>query len=478
MFIHSGFGAFAAVCILPVLVIGVVLSFRYRMLLFWMMCVINFILQMKAAPLPPGVPMSLYNEAFSILLLAMAIIDVKEKHFERTANIMLFALIIWCSFCTLEVLNNTWGLGINIAFWYTGARLMAFQILYAFLVFSIYINTPQNLMKYLFLWGGLSFFAVFWIWKQQHLGFTPAESSWIQTRGRTTHILQAGTLIRYFSVFSDAASAGINLASAAVAFIIFGLTSKIKKYRYIFFAIGIACAWGMFPTGTRTAIFCMLAGFVVYTVLAKSFKLTAIIGVAGVLIFILLAFTNIGNGNAQIRRMRSAFNKEDASANQRTINQAVMKKYLADAPFGLGIGVSYENVPANNKFRKLATIPPDSEYVFIWVHTGIVGISIFLLTTIMMLGGACWITMFRLRSPSLRGIGAGLCCAFVSMQLGGYGNQVLMQFPNCMIFYGGLSLVYILPYMEAEWEVYEQKQLALQTERERIKAEKKKAQRV
>lgn len=176
--------------------------------------------------------------------------------------------------------------------------------------------------------------------------------------------------------------------------------------------------------------------------------------------------------------MRSAFDRGDASANVRTYNQSVMKKYLADAPFGLGIGLDAEKVPANNKYYKLSTIPPDSEYVFIWVHTGVVGISIFLITTIMMFCGACYVVMFRLRSPSLRGIGAGLCCAFVSMQLGGYGNQVLMQFPNYLVFYGGLSIVYVLPFFEKEWLEFEEEKLAQQAERARIKAEKKKAKRV
>ena len=95
-----------------------------------------------------------------------------------------------------------------------------------------------------------------------------------------------------------------------------------------------------------------------------------------------------------------------------------------------------------------------------------------------MLIGACWIVFFTLKSSSLRGIGAGFCCAFVSQQLGGYGNQVLMQFPNCLIFYGGLSLVYTLPYFENEWIEYEKEQLAIQEEKKRLKLEKKRASRV
>ena len=53
-----------------------------------------------------------------------------------------------------------------------------------------------------------------------------------------------------------------------------------------------------------------------------------------------------------------------------------------------------------------------------------------------------------------------------------------MQFPNCLLFYGGLSLVYVLPIMEPEWVAYEEEIFAKQREKERLKLEKKKASRV
>ena len=155
-----------------------------------------------------------------------------------------------------------------------------------------------------------------------------------------------------------------------------------------------------------------------------------------------------------------------------------MKKYIRDAPWGIGIGMDRDNVPANNKFRRLTTIPPDSEYVFIWLRTGPVGITIFIITMLIMLGGACYIVLFKLKNKSLIGIGGGLCCAFVAFQLGGYANQVLMQFPNCLIFYGGLSIVYVLPFLEPEWIKHENIQLAKQEEKKRLKLEKKLASRV
>ena len=476
---HAGFSSFAIVCLTPLLVIAIYCAFRWKMLAFWILFIVNYFIQMKDISAHLPLPMSLPNEMLQIILLAVAIIDARENpHFEKAANLMLFALIIWCGYCTLEVLNDTCNLGINIGSWYQGARLMAFQLLYIFLVYSVYISSPEKIMNYLLIWGGLALFSVYWVWKQETFGFTPTEKIWLETRGRTTHILNAGTLIRYFSTFSDAANYGCNAAATAVAFIVFAITTKIRKIRIFFIIVSVLVIWGMFQSGTRTAIFCLAAGLMVYVVLSKSVKIAVPFSIAFIFFAFILIFTNIGQGNQQIRRMRSAFNKDDASMNVRDMNKEVMKKYIQDAPWGIGLGMGMDNVPANNKYRKLATIPPDSEYVFIWLRTGPIGITVFIITMLIMLGGACWTVLFKLKNKSLIGIGGGLCCAFVSIQLGGYANQVLMQFPNCLIFYGGLSIVYILPYLEPAWIEFENKQLAEQEEKKRLKLEKKLASRV
>lgn len=476
---HSGFPAFAVVCLSPLLVLSVYCAFKWKMLTFWILIFVNYFIQMKDVSAHIPLPTSLPNEMLQIILLAIAIVDAREKtHFERAANLMLFALIIWCGFCTLELLNDTCNLGISIGSWYAGARLMAFQILYIFLVFSIYISTPKILINYLIIWGGITLFSAIWTWKQVNLGFTNVENVWLQTAAYRTHILNAGTLIRYFSTFSDAANYGCNAAGAAVAFIIFAITTKNSKFRLFFLITSVLVIWGMFQSGTRTAIFCLAAGLIVYVILSKSVKIAIPFSIVFVFFAFILVFTNIGNSNQQVRRMRSAFNKDDASMNVRDMNQEIMKKHIKDAPWGIGIGMGMDNVPANNKYRKLATIPPDSEYVFIWLRTGPIGITIFVITTLIMFCGACWIVMFKLKNRSLIGIGGGFCCAFVAIQLGGYANQILMQFPNCLIFYGGLTIVYVLPYIEPAWIELENKQLAERAEKKRLKLEKKLASRV
>lgn len=473
----AGFQTFAIICILPFVILFIYAAFKWKMLTFWILITVNYFIQLKDISLP--VPMSLPNEILELILLSIAVIDVSEDaHFERAGNMMLFALMVWFGFCCIEVFNDTCSLGIDVSSWFIGFRLMALQLLWIFLVFTIYIASPKMLITYLKIWAIFSLFSAFWVWKQEVYGFTTAEKRWIETRGRNTHILNAGTLIRYFSTFSDAANYGCHAAGAAVSFIIIGITSRLKKDKLFFLLIAAAVIWGMFQSGTRTATFTLGAGLFVYVFLSKSFKIAVPFSLLfGIFAFILI-FTTIGNGNQQIRRMRSAFNKDDASANVRDINKDAIRKYIRDAPWGIGIGMSGANIPANNKYNKLSTIPPDSEYVFIWVHTGPIGITVFLVCMAIMWIGACRIVLFKLKNKALIGIGAGLCCAFVSIQLGAYANQVLYQYPNGLTFFGGLTIVYILPYIEPEWIKYEERRIAEEEEKKRLKLEKKLAKRV
>ena len=95
-----------------------------------------------------------------------------------------------------------------------------------------------------------------------------------------------------------------------------------------------------------------------------------------------------------------------------------------------------------------------------------------------MIVGACCVVFFRLKNKALQGIGAGICCAFVSIQLGGYGNQILCQFPNVLLFYGGLAVVYNLPHMEKEFIAEEQKRIEKEKEARENKLKKKRESRV
>ena len=477
-FIIAGFSVFAVICLSPLAILFIYTAFKWKMGVFWTLIIANWFIMNRNFNIP--IPVSLINESLELLLIAMAIIDIRySPQFGRAWNFMMFAIMIWCGLCVIEIFNDTCGLGMMINAWFTGFRLMALQLLWIIIVFSLYITNPQALTTYLRLWAGLSLFSAFYTWKMIHIGLTPTESAWLYSPNNHTHLLNAGTLIRYWSTFNDAASYGCNASASAVAFLIFGITSKLKFDKIFFLLTAAIVIWGMFQSGTRTAMITLIAGFVVYLFLSRSVRILvpcAIIG--GILLFILI-FTNIGNSNQQMRRMRSAFNrKEDASANVRDINKAAIAKYMKEAPWGIGIGMLSKDIPANNKFKKLSDIPPDSEYVFIWVRTGPVGVTVFTCCMVMILIGGCIIVLFKLKSPSLTGIGGGLCAAYVSIQLGGYANQILIQYPNALTFFGGMTIVYLLPYLEPKWIEYEENRLAKIEEKKRLRLEKKSASRV
>lgn len=425
-------------------------------------------------------PQSLPDEMLELLLIGVAIMDARTTpHFERTFNLMLLAIGIWCGFCCIEILNDTCGLGININAWFTGARLMALHLVWILLVFTLYITTPKILITYLRIWAGLSLFSVFWTWEMINFGFTDAEAAWLWNVGYITHVLNGGTLYRYWSTFSDAANYGCNAGSSAIAFLIFGITSKLRKDKIFFFITAAAVTWGMFQSGTRTAMFTMIAGFILFLVLSRSVRILVPSALIGGFFLIILIFTNIGNSNQQMRRMRSAFKRDqDASANVRDVNKAAIAKYMKDAPWGIGIGIFSQDIPAWNKYKKLSEIPPDSEYVFIWVRTGPIGVTVFACCMVLMLVGACRIVLFKLKNPTLIGIGGGMCSAFLAIQISGYANQVIYQYPNGLTFFGGLAIVYVLPYLEEEWNKYEEERLAVKAEKRRLKLEKKLAKRV
>ena len=477
LFINAGFNAFAVICLSPLAILFVYAAFKWKMGVFWSLIIVNWFIMNRNFTLP--IPASLADESLEVLLVAMAIIDIRNTpHFKRAWNLMFLAIMIWCGLCVIEILNDTCGLGMNINAWFIGFRLMALHLVWIILVFSLYISDPQKLTLYLRVWAGLSLFSALYTWKMINIGLTEAENRWLYSPGNATHLLNAGTLIRYWSTFNDAASYGCNASASAVAFLIFGITSKIKYDRIFFLLTAAAVIWGMFQSGTRTAMITLIAGFVVYLFLSRSVKILVPCAIIGGFFLFILMFTNIGNGNQQIRRMRSAFDKKDASANVRDINKAAIAKYMKEAPWGIGIGMLSKDIPAWNKYKKLSDIPPDSEYVYIWVRTGAIGVTVFTCCMVMMLLGGCIIVLFRLKSPSLIGIGGGLCAAFVSIQLGGYANQILYMYPNGLTFFGGMAIVYLLPYIEPEWIKYEESRLAKIEERKRLKLEKKLASRV
>lgn len=471
----SGITFLAAICMIPIAACFIFLALKHQNALFWYIYAINYFVMGLQRYGYITIQVTIVT-VLPQLLLIIAIIIHPRKSNNSLGTLMLFAIILWTFYLIIQVFNQTCGLPVSIGDWLTNLNFFSFYFILSYIIFSKIVNTPENIMRILRVWACFSIVATYWAWRQKTFGWDQAEWRWLVSGAMRTHMI--GGSIRYFSFFSDAANFGCNMGASAAVFYIIALTSKLKKDKILFTITGIACTYSFFASGTRSGLVCFMVGIFLYIFLAKSAKLTATVLILGGAFVFVMAFTEIGQGNMQIRRMRSAFNTNDASLNVRDLNKQALKKYLQDAPFGMGINIDEGRIPKFNKFKIVQETSNDSTYVFFWQRTGIVGVYVFATMNILILIGGCFISFFKLNNKACKGIAAALCCGFLGIQAGGYANHILMQYPNLILFYGGMAIVYLLPAIESEYIAYEEKKVAELEEKKRLKEEKKKKSRV
>ena len=89
-FINAGFNAFAVICLSPLAILFVYAAFKWRMGVFCTLIIANWFIMNRNITIP--IPTSLVDEALELLLIAIAIIDIRHTpHFERAWNFMLLA---------------------------------------------------------------------------------------------------------------------------------------------------------------------------------------------------------------------------------------------------------------------------------------------------------------------------------------------------------------------------------------------------
>jgi hypothetical protein len=189
-----------------------------------------------------------------------------------------------------------------------------------------------------------------------------------------------------------------------------------------------------------------------YFVLSKNIKVLSV-GIAFlVILFIFFKFTSIGQGNAQIRRMRTAFDPNDASLQVRLDNQKILKNYLASRPFGGGIGHGGTKAQRYLPHAFLSNVATDSWYVLIWVEQGIVGLLLHLAILFYVMAKASLIVMFRIQDPFLKYKISALIAGMAGIMVASYGNAVLGQMPTALLIYATMAIILNTEVFEKEIE--------------------------
>lgn len=420
----------------PLIVYLVIRLLEYPLLSFFCVIVMNYFIMGLTRYVPGlqgGVVMDvlLFFTLFSLLLRSRD----HSVDWSGARNPLTVLTGIWFLYCIFLVFNPV-GDQKN---WVAGVRGLAVYIFLFPLFTAILLNRYKYLKIFLFIWSILTLLAVIKALIQKFIGFDSVENYWLFVEGaRRTHVIYSG--VRYFSFFTDAASFGTSMGLSMVVFAIVGLYAQNTPLRIYYWLVALLACYAMFISGTRAAIAVPFVGFAFFVFLSKQWKVI-IPGILLILcVFVFFRYTYIGHGNAEIRRMRTAFNPtEDASFLVRKANQAKMWDFMKDHPFGIGVGMAKRAEPGDYMYQ----LPTDTSLVYIWVETGTVGLVFFLLIYLMVLGRGLYDVWFRIRNQHLKALLSALLAGLVGMLVSAYGNETLLQFPNGPIVYAMMAFVFL-----------------------------------
>ncbi|NNM17459.1 MAG: O-antigen ligase domain-containing protein, partial [Croceitalea sp.] len=391
-----------------------------------------FVLNFLILGLGRYVPMTwglLIDGLLFLIYLALFFKAFKIKIPWSRANSQLTLLVtIWFGYALFQAVNPE---AVSFAAWFYAMRGLAlYQWMIVPLLFIIY-NDPKDLKLFLIIWGVMSLLGTLKGFQQVAFGVDPFEQRWLDNGGSLTHVLFGK--LRVFSFYSDAGQFGASQGHAGVVFGVLAIFAKSKKFRIFCIVVALAGLYGMLISGTRGAIAVPAAGGIMFLILRKNIPILVAGAMLGIGVFVFFKYTTILNNNAQIRRMRTAFDPNDASLQVRLANQRKLSTYLASRPFGGGIGSTGNWGQRFTPNTFLANTATDSWFVAIWADTGIVGLYLHLFILFFVLITGAYNVMFKVRDDWLKGMIAALVCGMFGIMGASYGNGVFGQFPTCIL---------------------------------------------
>jgi hypothetical protein len=385
------------------------------------------------------------------VLLALTYLGLLFRAFHRKVewnkvrNELFLISAIWLAYSLLELLNPE--AGSRLAWFYAVRGVSLYMFLTIPLVFILF-DKLSDLRIFFLIWGIFSILGSLKGIQQLYIGLDPYEQRWMDEGGAAQHLLFGE--LRVFSFFSDAGQFGAIQGMSGVVFGILAFAEKRSRTRLFYAIVAILGIYGMMISGTRGALSIPFAGLFLYMILRKNKKILFLSGAALIGAYMFFNFTYIGQDNATIRRMRTAFNPDDASLQTRLVNQQMIKGYLTNRPFGGGLGSTGSLGQKYNPGSFLSRIPTDSWYVMIWMEEGVVGLILHLCILIFILVKASYMVLFRLKNEGVKTPVTAMAAGMFGIMLASYGNPVLGQMPVGILLYSCMAFMFMAPRFDRE----------------------------
>ncbi len=393
----------------------------------------------------PQLPLGLSVDIALLLGLISAVFQSRDKvDFKKAKNSLILVTLIWVIYNFAQIANPE---ARSMAAWAYAVRGTALYMLFTVPLTLLYANTNEDLNRFIKLIFFFALLASIWGLRQHYIGLDAAENRWLDAGSRSTHVLFGN--LRVFSFFSDAGQFGAGIAHIGLISFILALGPFSPKKRLLFAGMALLYFFLMVLSGTRGALVVPVGGILAYLFASKNFKIM-VLGLLALGAFVaFLKFTTIGDENYQIRRLRSALDPQDASLNVRKLNQEKIAVYLANRPFGGGIGTSGYWGQRFSPGTFLAETPNDSWFVKIWAEMGVVGITLHL-GILGFIGLMALFKIWKVKDPRLKQKLLALFAGYIGILLSSYGNPILGQMPTGIIMYMSMAYFYLAPDLDQE----------------------------
>lgn len=373
-----------------------------------------------------------------ICVVGILLRQIKERDWSFAKFPLSYMILIWLYYNIMQVLNPE--AESKMAWLYT-VRSVAIQQTVFFIGAYAFRNHRQGIMWSLKLIIGICFASALYGLKQQFVGFSAAETTWIMADQERFELYYQWGMMRIPSFCFDPTTFGILMACFSIFCIALMVGPTGKKQKVLLALMAISALWVMAYTGTRTAFALVPVGAIFFCGLILNKRVLLIGGVFAVLG---TGFILKSSSSGVIFRIQSAFKpSQDDSMNLRLANQKKIQPYIQSHPMGGGLGSCGMWGKRFNPDSELSKFPHDSSFVRMAVELGWIGLILYTLLHYFVLRTGIYYFV-RCRDPLIKAIYAGITTWCFMLTVACYAQEAILQLPMNIIYNVFLAILVTL----------------------------------
>lgn len=352
-------------------------------------------------------------------------------------------ILVWIGYNILQLGNPS---AVSRLAWLYTIRPVAIVML-SYFVFVYNIRSIKYIRLLFKIWLALSLYAALYGIKQEYIGFSNAEETYLHSDPEIAGLLFIAGHWRKFSIFSDPVAFAYNMSMAAT-FCIALISGKFPGWKKtILVVLTITFLVSMLFSGTRGAYVLVPAALFLFAILNYNKRVLMFACIAAVFFVVLI---NIPTGDPNLLRFQTAFKpNDDPSYKLRQYNQKRIQPFILSHPIGFGLGAVGGWGKRFGDGGLVSQFQPDSGYIRTAVELGPIGLIIFcIMMFIVMQTGIN--NFYRVKDPEIKTYILGITLVIFAYNIANFPQEALVQFPSNVLFSLDMALLTILYRLDKE----------------------------